>query len=173
MRLMKFVVGSTAVLTLVACTSAAGDAGANSDRASATSVKTEHPKSHEFKVTIRDATVATVYKDSGDNSGNCVSTAPKGFPNLLTVAGPDANGDPVTLKSFKIPATAHSSMGACESNMTVTVPYASRYIIDFGIEGHGVATGDEPKPTWITTEGKSQDVTVIAQVVVSTRVGRR
>ena len=87
----------------------------------------------------------------------------------LVVEGPTAEFDSTPLKDVDLPASAETFNGACEAKMTVKVPYAPRYTLGIAREGHGIATGDEPDPMWITTRGSSQKVTLVSQVVTTLR----
>ncbi|MRJ77940.1 hypothetical protein GEV29_15465 [Aeromicrobium sp. SMF47] len=169
MRRAGILVGAVALTALAACSD--NDAGTEPKPASnpvAASTSPSVPsaasdgRTHTFRVTIRDVRGVNEYR-AGET--RCLSNAPKEFPHRLVVGGPDGDKGVTTLKSFEIPLEAQLSMGACESKMTITVPYAPRYTMDIGMEGSGIAGPDVPEPTWVTTKGTSQDVTVVSQVV--------
>lgn len=123
------------------------------------------PKTHLLHVTIRDVGGVESYEFTGKG---CVPLNPP-HTAVLVVFGPTAKFDFTPLKEVEIPTTADPVNGACEAKVTVKVRYAPRYSLGIALEGHGIATGDEPAPAWITTRGSSQEVTVLSQVVTTLR----
>lgn len=123
------------------------------------------PKTHILQVTIRDVGGVKAYKATAQG---CEPLYPE-HTIILVVSGPTAKFDSTPLKDVDLPPNAEPNNGACEAKMTVTVPYAPRYTLGIATEGHGIATGDEPDPIWITTRGNSQKVTLVSQVVTTPR----
>lgn len=123
------------------------------------------PKTHILHVTIRDVGGVEAYEATAKG---CEPLNPEHTASLV-VAGPTAEFDSTPLKDVDLPASAETFNGACEAKMTVKVPYAPRYTLGIAREGHGIATGDEPDPMWITTRGSSQKVTLVSQVVTTLR----
>ena len=121
------------------------------------------PKTHELRVLIRDVGGVDAYR-MDDSERGCTSTSPKGFPHQLVISGPTKKQTYTPLASFDIPDTAIGTNGACEAELTVTVPYAPRYSMGIAMEGRGIATGYEPDPSWIETSGSSQKVVMLTQV---------
>jgi hypothetical protein len=123
------------------------------------------PKTHILHVTIRDVGGVEAYEATAQG---CEPLYPE-HTIILVVSGPTTKYDSTPLKDVDLPTSAEPANGACEAKMTVTVPYAPRYTLGIAKEGHGIATGDEPDPVWITTRGSSQKVTLVSQVVTTPR----
>jgi hypothetical protein len=178
MRHVGFAVGILALVVLSGCRGGDGggsDKPSESPPASATTPTPDvastyvpgagDPKTHILHVTIRDVGGVESYEATAKG---CVPINPP-HTALLVVSGPTAKFDYTPLKEVDIPTTAEPVNGACEAKVTVTVPYAPRYSLGIALEGHGIATGDEPPPPWITTRESAQKVTVLSQVVTTLR----
>jgi hypothetical protein len=97
----------------------------------------------------------------------CVSNASAAFPHQLVIEGPTAEYSNAPLKTVNVPQKAESNMGGCESELTVTVPYAPRYSMGIPREGHGIASPYAPDEDWIVTRGDAQKVTMVTQSVTT------
>lgn len=128
-----------------------------------------HSKRHELRVTIRDrpaladpdAADAYVAKSAGECSAIVWGEESEQLGELL-VSPANEGGELGRLETFDLPASARLLRdGFCEATLTISVPYATRYVLTVGIMGRGIAREDAPKPAVVVTKGDSQSVVVL------------
>jgi hypothetical protein len=117
------------------------------------------PKTHDLRVTIRD-------KGRSYAPGTCAAiNGEADWSDTLGFFGPDKTYENRPLgKDLPIPKQGNlMADGTCEATMTVTLPYAPRYLAGIAIPGHGMPDPKNPAPkeTKIVTKGDSQDVVII------------
>lgn len=124
---------------------------------------------HELRVTIRDVPApndpdaADAYEVRSAGGCSAIVWGPDSRQlGELVVSASRANDDLRILETFRLPDSARLSRdGTCEATLTISLPYAPRYVLGVGIEGRGIAPENAPEPPKVLTEGDSQDVVVV------------